>query len=134
MKEVDLETAFYYLLKGTPYTFILKDGVYLFGDGRNLRPESTDLITAKLYQLQYTNVEYIFNNLPPHLPRGNIIPFKEQNALLVSGSWEVQAHVKGFLELCDRPENQLRTELIRLKHLKAEEALKLFPLSFPGRT
>lgn len=131
VKEVDLETAFYYLLKGTPYTFILKDGVYLFGDGRNLRPESTDLITAKLYQLQYTNVEYIFNNLPPHLPRGNIIPFKEQNALLVSGSHEVQAQIKEFIELCDRPENQLRTELIRLKHLKAEEALKLFPPSLP---
>src|SRR5690606_18241475 len=55
----------------------------------------------------------------------------EQNALLVSGSHEVQAQIKEFIELCDRPENQLRTELIRLKHLKAEEALKLFPPSLP---
>ncbi len=127
VKGVSLEEAFILLLKGTPYTFISKDEVYLFGDGRNLRPESTDLITAELYPLSYTNVEYIFNNLPAHLPRGNIVPFKEQNAFLVSGSREVQAQIKEYLELCDRPENQLRTEIIRLKHLQAEEALKLFP-------
>lgn len=131
VKGLRLEEAFNFLLMGTPYTFILKDDVYLFGDGRNLRPESTDLITAELYPLKYTNVEYVFNNLPPHLPRSNIIPFNEQNALLVSGSHEVQAQIKEFIELCDRPENQLRTELIRLKHLKAEEALKLFPPSLP---
>lgn len=131
VKEVTLEEAFQFLLMGTPYTYLLKDNVYLFGDGRNLRPESSDLIAAELYRLQYTNVEYIFNNLPPHLPRSNIIPFNEQNALLVSGSREVQAQIKEFLALCDRPENQLRTELIRLKNIKAEEALKLLPSTLP---
>ncbi len=127
VKGLPLEEAFTLLLKGSPYTFLLKDNVYLIGDGRNLRPETTDLLETQLYPLQYTNVEYIFNNLPAHIPRANIIAFKEQNALLVSGSREVQAQVKDFLTLCDQPENQLRTEIIRLKHLKAEEALKLFP-------
>ncbi len=127
VKGVTLEEAFSLLLKGTPFTFLLKDNVYLIGDGRNLRPETTDLLETELYPLQFTNVEYIFNNLPAHLPRANIIAFKEQNALLVSGSREVQKQIKDFLTLCDRSENQLRTEIIRLQHLKAEEALKLFP-------
>ncbi|HBK67237.1 MAG TPA: hypothetical protein DDZ91_01220, partial [Firmicutes bacterium] len=38
VKGVTLEEAFSLLLKGTPFTFLLKDNVYLIGDGRNLRP------------------------------------------------------------------------------------------------
>ena len=131
VRDVTLEEAFDFLLKGTPFTYKKTDGVYLIGDGTNLRPETVELIESRLYTLEYTNVEYVFNSLPPSFPRGNIVLFKEQNALLVSAASAMHQLFAGYLETVDRPENQLKTELIRLDHLKAEEALKLFPPSLP---
>ena len=131
VRDVTLEEAFDFLLKGTPFTYKKTDGVYLIGDGTNLRPETVELIESRLYTLEYTNVEYVFNSLPPSFPRGNIVLFKEQNALLVSAAPALHQLFAGYLETVDRPENQLKTELIRLSHLKAEEALKLFPPSLP---
>lgn len=131
VRDVALEDAFTLLLKGTPFTYKKTDGVYMIGDGTNLRPETVELIESRLYTLEYTNVEYVFNSLPASFPRGNIVLFKEQNALLVSAAPALHRLFTGYLETIDRPENQLKTELIRLDHIKAEEALKLFPPSLP---
>jgi len=127
LKNVTLEEAFTYILKGTPFTFIQTDKAYLVGDGVNLRPDTGDLLETRYYRLQYTNVEYLMNNLPPSFPRANLVIFQEQNALLVNGGSKLQDLFQGYLAEADRPENMVKTEVVRLNHLKAEEALKLFP-------
>lgn len=131
LKNVTLEEAFDYLLRGTPFAYMRTDKAYLVGDGINLRPDSPDLLETRYYRLQYTNVEYLMNNLPPTFPRANVVIFHEQNALLVNGSSRVQDLFRKYLAEADRPENRVKTEVVRLNHLKAEEALKLFPERIP---
>lgn len=131
LKNVTLEEAFDYLLRGSPFTFVRTDKAYLVGDGVNLRPDTGDLFETCYYRLQYTNVEYLMNNLPPTFPRANLVVFQEQNALLVNGSSKVQDLFRQYLAEADRPENRVKTEVVRLNHLKAEEALKLFPERIP---
>lgn len=131
LKGVTLEEAFTYLLKGTLFTFVKTDKTYIFGDGINLRPDTGDLLETHYYQLQYTSVEYLMANLPSSFPRANLVGFKEQNALLVYGSPKVQELFQEYLEEADRPENRVKTAVLSLNHLKAEEALKLLPARIP---
>jgi len=131
LDNVTLEEAFSYLLQGTPYIFQKKEKAYVFGDGINLRPESGDLLESRYYQLQYTAVEYVIENLPPHFPRGNILPFRDQNGLMVTAGNKVHGLFAEYLQEIDRPENRVATEVIRLKHLKAETAATLLPSRIP---
>jgi type II secretory pathway component HofQ len=51
VKGVTLEEAFNLLLKGTPYTFISKDDVYLFGDGsRECRFDHRGTLSLSIHQ------------------------------------------------------------------------------------
>lgn len=131
LKDVTLEEAFDYILKGTPLSFVRTEKAYLVGDGMNLRPDTADLVETRYYRLQYTNVEYLINHLPPTFPRVNLVIFQEQNAVLVNGGTKMQDLFQQYLAAADRPENMVRTEVVRLNHLQAEEALKLFPDRIP---
>lgn len=128
---VTLEEAFSYLLQGTPYIFQKKEKAYIFGDGINLRPESGDLLESRYYQLKHTAVEYVIENLPPHFPRNNVLPFREQNGLMVTAGNRIHELFAKYLQEVDRPENRISTEIIRLKHLKAETAATLLPARIP---
>ncbi|MBA2133387.1 type II secretion system protein GspD [Capillibacterium thermochitinicola] len=131
IRGVTFTEALDYVLQGTIYTYKYANGVYVVGDGTNLRPETIDLIESRFYTLNYTNAEYVFNNLPVNLPRTNIVVFKEQNGFLVNGSSQLHKYFQEYLAALDRPDNMIRTEVIRLQHIKAEEALKLIPSSIP---
>jgi len=131
LDNVTLEEAFSYLLQGTPYIYQKKEKAYIFGDGINLRPETGDLLESRYYQLKHTAVDYVIENLPPHFPRNNILPFRDQNGLLVTAGNKIHELFAGYLQEIDRPENRITTEVIRLKHLKAETAMTLLPSRIP---
>ncbi|NLZ43561.1 MAG: hypothetical protein GX894_01745 [Clostridia bacterium] len=131
LDNVTLEEAFTYLLQGTPYIYQKKEKAYIFGDGINLRPETGDLLESRYYQLKHTAVDYVIENLPPHFPRNNILPFRDQNGLLVTAGNKIHELFAGYLQEIDRPENRIATEVIRLKHLKAETAVTLLPSRIP---
>ena len=131
VRDVTFTEALDYVLQGTIYTYKFANGVYVVGDGTYLCPETIDLVELRFYTLKYTNAEYVFNNLPVNIPRSNIVIFKEQNGFLVNGSNQLHKYIQEYLAVLDRPENMIRTEVIRLQHIKADEALKLFPPSIP---
>lgn len=130
LRDVTLEQVLNLLLKGTTFVYKREGDTLLIGDSANLRPDN-DLLETRLFYLNYIQAENVLNALPPNFPRQFFIVMKEQNALAVSGSPEFLGQVERYLGNLDIPKNQVRTEIVRIKNMKAEELLKLFPSSIP---
>lgn len=130
LRNVTLDQVLNYILKGTTFTFIQQNETYIVGDGANLRADN-DLLENRIYYLSSVNAENILNSLPPNFPRQYFVILKEQNALSVTGTKSMQAQVVEYLKELDNSKNSVQTEVVRVKHLKAEEVLKLFPASLP---
>ncbi|HHZ20302.1 MAG TPA: hypothetical protein GX391_07335 [Firmicutes bacterium] len=130
LRNVTLDQVLSYILKGTTFSFIRQNDTYIIGDGANLRSDN-DLLENRIYYLSNINAENILNSLPPNFPRQYFVILKDQNALSVTGTEAMHAQVAAYLKELDNPKNSIQTEVVRVKHLKAEEVLKLFPASIP---
>lgn len=120
-----------FLFKGTIFTYRLVDNTYLVGDGLIVRPENSDFATVKIYPIKYMKADQMLNALPPVFPRQNFIQLPEKNALVVTGPENIHRLFSEFLEKIDVASIEDMTEVIRIKHLKAEDVLKLIPPSIP---
>ncbi|MGQ9778368.1 MAG: secretin and TonB N-terminal domain-containing protein [Bacillota bacterium] len=130
IKRASFEEALERLLAGTTYTYRRDGDTYIVGEGINFRQGDTEFLQSELLLLRYVQAESVWNSLPTAFPRQNILLLKENNAFLVTGTPKLIKALKDFLARLDVPP-EVRTELIPLRHIKAEEALKLFPPSLP---
>jgi type II secretory pathway component GspD/PulD (secretin) len=131
IKQVSFTDALTLLFKGTVFTYKQVGDVYLIGDGMVVRPENADFATVKVYPIRYIKADQLLNTLPPIFPRQNFVLLTEKNALIVTGPPLMHAQFNSYLEQVDTEAVDSRTEVIRIKHLKAEDVLKLFPPAIP---
>ncbi|MGE5549630.1 MAG: secretin N-terminal domain-containing protein [Bacteroidota bacterium] len=131
LKAVPFDEALERLMSGTTFTFRREGDTYLIGEGVNFRQGDTDFIQSELIPLRHVMAEVVWNTIPAAFPRQNIVLLKETNALLVNGTPKLIGALKTYLSKLDVPPEGERTEVIPLKHMKAEDALKLLPPSFP---
>lgn len=127
---VTLEKGLDLLLRGTSFIYKKQGETILVGDGANLRIDN-DLLENRIFYLTYIQAENVLNALPPNFPRQYFIVLKDQNALAVSGPPDFLNVVDAYLKALDQPKNQIRTEVVHIQNMKAEDILKLFPASIP---
>ncbi|MGE5604295.1 MAG: secretin and TonB N-terminal domain-containing protein, partial [Bacteroidota bacterium] len=120
-----------FLFKGTIFTYQFIDNTYLVGDGLIVRPENSSFATVKIYPIKYMKSEQMLNSLPPVFPRANFIQIPEKNALVVTGPEAIHKLFTDYLAQIDIATIEDMTEVIKIKHLKAEDVLKLIPPSIP---
>lgn len=120
-----------FLFNGTIFTYQFVDDTYLVGDGLIVRPENSSFATVKIYPIKYMKAEQMLNSLPPVFPRANFIQIPEKNALVVTGPENIHKLFRDYLEQIDIATIDDMTEVIKIKHLKAEDVLKLIPPSIP---
>ncbi len=131
LNQVQFEEALERLMAGTTYTYRREGDTYLIGEGVNFRQGDTDFLQSELIALRYVQAEAVWNTIPAAFPRQNIILLKDSNSLLVTGTPKLIAAFKTFLAKLDIQQEAVRTEVVPLKHMKAEDALKLLPPSMP---
>lgn len=131
LKGVTMKEAFDYLLQGTSYSYRVINGVYIFGDGLNPRPEMADFLLVKMYPVKYLKAEQVLNSLPSIFPRQCFALMQEKNVLIVTAAPAIHDLFAEYLAKTDVAELADRTEIIRINNLKAEDVLKLIPNSIP---
>ncbi|HYH03733.1 MAG TPA: secretin N-terminal domain-containing protein [Bacillota bacterium] len=120
-----------FLFKGTIFSFKQVNEVFLIGDGLQIRPENKDFAEVKIYQIKYVKAEQLLNSLPPIFPRQNFTQLAEKNALILSAPQSIHDLFTDYLSQVDVATIEDRTEVIKVKYLKAEDMLKLIPPSLP---
>lgn len=131
LHKVTLEQALDLLMQGTSYDWRKIDETYVVADGINLRPDALDFVEAGIIVCKHLSAEAIFNALPPALPQTNFRLIKEQNVLVVTGSPKFIEKARAFIAILDQPSDEMISEIIQVKNMKAEDALKLIPASIP---
>ncbi len=131
LKKLKFTEALDYLLKGTIFTYKLINDTYLIGDGLSIRPENAEFADVKVYPIKYLKADQLLNTLPPVFPRQSFVLMQEKNALIVTAVPAVHQLFEEYLKQIDAENNEDRTELIKIKYLKAEDVLKLIPASIP---
>ncbi|MDI3281487.1 MAG: secretin N-terminal domain-containing protein, partial [Bacillota bacterium] len=126
LRDVTLEEALDFLLKGTNFTYRKEGETYLIGDGATLRADSLDLIETRLIPLRYLAAETLPTLLPQSFPANSVRILKEQNAISVTGTPAFIARVERYLEKIDQPP-QVDNEVLSLHHINAEDLPKLLP-------
>ncbi len=131
LQKISFTQAMDFLFKGTIFTYKLVDNTYLIGDGMLVKPENRDFSEVKIYTLKYVKADQFLNTLPPVFPRQSFMPLPEKNALIVSGPPTIHNLFAEYLEQIDVATIEDRTEVIKIKYLKADDVMKLIPSSIP---
>jgi type IV pilus assembly protein PilQ len=97
-----------FLLHGTSHTFQKQEKVYLVGE-RNLE----GFRTSKLVKFQFRTITDIEKVIPVEIAKGvQITPFKELNAIILSGGSARIAEIEAFLKSIDEPVPNIMIEVI----------------------
>lgn len=97
VKDVTYDDFLSLLFKGTDYTFQMDNNVYLIGDHK-----LEGLRTYEMVKLQHRSLDTILSMIPADWKKGiEIKEFREQNSLLLSGSWAQLQEVKEFITKLD---------------------------------
>ena len=131
LQQLSFNDILNFLLKGTIYTYKLVGDTYMVGDGLIVRPENADFSMVKVYPIKYLKADQVLNTLPPIFPRQNFVQLPEKNALIVSAPPAIHELLANYLTQIDIASIEDRTEVIKIKYLKAEDVLKLFPPAIP---
>ncbi|HEX3048940.1 MAG TPA: secretin N-terminal domain-containing protein [Bacillota bacterium] len=131
LTQVTVYEAFDFLLKTTIFSFKEIDGVFLFSDSLYPRAETADFSETHVYQIKYLKSDQVMNTLPATFPRQDFMNLQEKNALIVTGPPNIHAMFVDYLNQIDIERIDDRTEVIKIKHLKAEDVLKYLPNSIP---
>lgn len=129
LKGMNLSQTLDFLLQGTVYSYTVIDKTYIITDSLYPRPENADFQTVKIYPIRYLKAEQILNTLPAIFPRQNFVLLQDKNALVVTGTKEFHDKFTDYLAQMDVASIEDRTEVIRIKYLKAEDVLKYLPSS-----
>ncbi|MGD8400026.1 MAG: secretin and TonB N-terminal domain-containing protein [Bacillota bacterium] len=131
LQNLEFTAALDLLFEGTTFSYKMVGNVYVIGDGLQLRPENKRFAVVKIYPLKYIKAEQLLNSLPAIYPKQNITLMTEKNALIMTAPQAIQDSFAAYLEQVDIANIEDRTEVIKIKYLKAEEMLKLIPASLP---
>jgi type II secretory pathway component GspD/PulD (secretin) len=131
LQQLKFEEALEFLFTGTNYFYKKMDNVYLIGEVAQVRPENKDFNLVKVYPVQYIKAEQILNSMPATIPRQNFTLIPERNALVLTAPPTVHDLFSDYLKQVDAASNEDRTEVIKVKYMKAEDMLKLIPASLP---
>lgn len=124
LRNVPVLQALSLILQGTPFTYALKDSVLLIGDRNPGSASGQALSQSDIYYLKYTRVDKVMPLLPKNLPAQAMQPVTELNALLLSGTGEMNQKVKEFLETIDRPIPQVVLEAVIVEFYKSRNSQK----------
>jgi type IV pilus assembly protein PilQ len=114
IEERPIEEAIDIILSGTRFTYKKVNGIYLIGDKSVSSPTSSLFTTDALLPLQYLEAEQVPKLLPNSLASTNIKVFKEQNAILVTGTEEDLKDLKKFIAKIDQKIPQIVVEALIL--------------------
>jgi type II secretory pathway component GspD/PulD (secretin) len=131
LSELTFDQTLDFLLKGTVFTYKVSNGIYLVGDGLMPRPEVTDFTEIKVYSLKYIKAEHLLNALPPVFIRQNFLPLPNKNTLVLAAPPATHSLFQKYLEQVDVATAEERSEMIKIRYLKAEDVLKLIPSTIP---
>jgi general secretion pathway protein D len=131
LREQTMDQILSYLLKGTVFTYRFTDGTYVIGDGLFPRPETSDFSAVKVYPIKYIKADQLLNSLPPIFPRQNFVIIQDKNSLIVTAPANIHAMFSKYLDQVDIEAVENKTEVIRIKYMKAEDVMKYIPASIP---
>lgn len=122
LKSVPLLQALTLILQGTPFTYAIKDSIILIGDRNPGSASGQALSQSEIYYLKYMRVDKVMPLLPKNLPAQAMQAVSELNALLLSGTGEMNQKVKEFLETVDRPIPQVVLEAVIVEFYKSRNS------------
>jgi len=122
LKDVPLLQALSLLLQGTPFTYSLQDSVLLIGDRNPGSASGQALSKNEIYYLKNTRVDKVMPLLPKNLPPQAMQAVPELNALLLSGTGEMNEKVKEFLVTIDQPIPQVVLEAVIVEFYKGKNS------------
>ena len=131
LQKLEFTQALDFLLKGTVFTYKLIGNTYLIGDGMVIRPENSDFAMVQVYPVKYLKADQFLATLPPIFPKQNFVLMADKNAIIVTAPPTIHAMFNNYLEQVDVESIENRTEVIKVKYLKAEDILKLIPPAIP---
>lgn len=122
LKDVPLLQALSLILQGTPFTYALEDSVLLIGDRNPGSASGQALSQNEIYYLRNTRVDKVMPLLPKNLPPQAMQAVPELNALLLSGTGEMNQKVKDFLVTIDQPIPQVVLEAVIVEFYKGRNS------------
>jgi general secretion pathway protein D len=131
LKQQSIDKVLDYLLKGTVFTYKYTNETYIIGDGMIPRPETSDFSAVKVYPVKYIKADQLLNSLPPVFPRQDFVLIQDKNALIVTAPPMIHLLFTKYLDQVDVESIEDKTEVVKIKYLKAEDVLKYIPSSIP---
>lgn len=122
LNDVPLLQALSLILQGTPFTYALQDSVLLIGDRNPGSASGQALSKNEIYFLRHTRVDKVLPLLPKNLPPQAMQAVPELNALLLSGTGEMNQKVKDFLQTIDLPIPQVVIEAVIVEFYKGRNS------------
>lgn len=98
VKDVDFSTLVNVLFAGTPFTYQLEGGIYIFGS----TVKDKSLVMSRVIPLRYRTVDKAIDLIPAALKNGmQVQVYVEQNSIIASGTSRQVEQVERFLESID---------------------------------
>lgn len=109
-ENMEFDSALAFILRGSPYTYNISNGVYMIGNRQN-----EGLRGYRMVQLKHRSADSLLWTIPLELRKGvEIKEFKELNALLISGSDPLIEEVETVIRELDRVVPMVLVEVIIL--------------------
>ena len=109
VQQVELKALLNILFAGTPYTFCVEEGIYLFGTAE----QQKTLLSAAVIPMHNRTVENVMELIPEALREGmQIKVFKDRNSLVACGNQRQLARLKKFLSSVDQNVPLITIEVI----------------------
>ena len=103
---IAMENVLGYLLKGTNFTYLQENGVYLIG-GKSLQ----GINRTQLIRLKHLRADKVIELLPQSITKNASIKIiKEHNGFVVTGSQELINEAESFIQEIDHPTPQILIE------------------------
>lgn len=107
---IEFDSALTFILRGSPYTYNITNGVYMIGNRQN-----EGLRGYRIVQLKHRSADSLMWAIPQELRKGvEIKEFKELNSLLISGSDPLIQEVETVIRELDRVVPMVLVEVIIL--------------------
>ncbi|MBQ4279822.1 MAG: type II secretion system protein GspD [Rikenellaceae bacterium] len=98
LNNADAETLFNVLFTGTPYTYYIENGVYMFGEAQDEK-----VFATKVIPMTYRTVDKLVDVIPENLKKGvQVAAFPDLNSIIASGDQRLVGRVEQFLRSIDK--------------------------------
>lgn len=107
-ENMPLEKAFYYLFKGSEFTFKNDEGTYIIG-----KSDNNILNTTELVKLSHLRADKILEKLPKKLTEKLVANISiEHNAIIITGAMEEVRNFISYISTLDKPVPQVMIEAL----------------------